>query len=84
MRANYVALMFRKANRLILNLEDPSNNGWDERGRVMWGNAFYPDDISQLLINHAEDKEKIAYMILALKMILMMSWKHKRNKDYCL
>ena len=55
MRANHVALIFRKANRLILIQED---HGWDERGRVMWSNAFYPDDISQVLINHAEDEEK--------------------------
>ena len=62
MRAKYVALMFRNANRLILNLEDPINYGWDERGRVKWSTACYPDDISQLLINHAEDEENTDFL----------------------
>ena len=62
MRANYVALMFRNANQLILNLEDPINHGWDERGRVKWSTACYPDDISQLLIRHAKDVENTAFL----------------------
>ena len=57
MRANYVASIFRNANRLILNLEEPINHGWDERGRVMWSSICYPDDLSQLLINYEEDAE---------------------------
>ena len=57
MRANYAASIFRNANRLILNLEEPINHGWDERGRVMWSSICYPDDLSQLLINYEEDAE---------------------------
>ena len=62
MRAFSVALMFRNANQLILNLEDPINHGWDERGRVKWSTACYPDEISQLPINHAEDEENPAFL----------------------
>ena len=62
MRAFYVALMFRNANQLILSLEDPINHGWDERGRVKWSTTCYPDDISQLIINHAEDEENTAFL----------------------
>ena len=57
-----VALMFRNANQLILNLEDPINHGWDERGQVKWSTACYPDDISQLPRNHAEDEENTAFL----------------------
>ena len=57
MRANYVALMFRNANRLILNLEEPINHGWNERGRVMWSSVCYPDDVSELLMDYEEEEE---------------------------
>ena len=62
MRAHYGALMFRNAYRLILNLENPINHGWDEKGRAKWSTTCYPDDISQLLIHHAKDKENTAFL----------------------
>ena len=57
MRANYVASIFRKADRLFLNLEEPMNHGWDERGRVIWSSVCYPDDVSELLITCEEHEE---------------------------
>ena len=62
MRAHYGALMFRNANRLILNLENTINHGWDEKGRAKWSTACYPDDISQLLIHYAKDEENTAFL----------------------
>ena len=32
MRANYVALIFRKADRFILDLEDHTSHGWSNQG----------------------------------------------------
>ena len=50
------------ANRLILNLENTTNHGWDEKGRAKWSTACYPDDISQLLIHYAKDEENTAFL----------------------
>eukprot|EP00794_Sanderia_malayensis_P008687 gene8687-biopygen6960 len=58
MRANYVASIFRNANRLILDLEDPSSNGWDERSRVVWSGICYPDDVCELLVNYEENEDR--------------------------
>ena len=62
MRAHYGALMFRNANRLILNLENTINHGWDGKGRAKWSTTCYPDDISQLLIHYAKDEENTAFL----------------------
>ena len=50
--------MFRNANRLILNIEEPINHGWNERGRVMWSSVCYPDDVSELLMSYEEEEEE--------------------------
>ena len=62
MRASYVASIFRNAYRLTLNLDDPINHGWDERGRVVWSSACYPDDVRDLLFNYKEDEENTDYV----------------------
>ena len=48
-RANYVASIFRKANHLILDLDESTNHGWDERGEVVWSSVCFSDDVSGLL-----------------------------------
>lgn len=57
-RANYVASIFRKANHLILDLDEPTNHGWDERGEVIWSSVCYPDDVSELLIGQEEVEDE--------------------------
>ena len=54
MRANYVASIFRKADRLILDLEDHTSHGWSDRGQVIWSNDCYPKDITELLLTEEE------------------------------
>ena len=34
-RSNYVASIFRQAGCLMMDLDDPANHGWDERGSVV-------------------------------------------------
>ena len=52
--ANYVASIFRKADRLILDLEDHTSHGWSYRGQVIWSNDCYPKDITELLLTEEE------------------------------
>ena len=53
MRASYVASIFRHANhRLMLNLDldDPINHGWDERGGGVMRSSDSFDDVNCCLI----------------------------------
>lgn len=56
-RANYVARMYRQAPCLMLQLENPSNHGWDERGSVIWSSTCYPEDVSEILLQADEDDD---------------------------
>ena len=47
LRANYVAMMFRQADGLMLQLGSPADHGWDEKGSVRWSEICYPEDISE-------------------------------------
>ena len=49
-RSNYVASIFRQAGCLMMDLDDPANHGWDERGSVVWSDVCYPDDVAELLL----------------------------------
>lgn len=57
-RANYVAHMYRRANELILSLDNPSNHGWNDQGSALWSKICYPDDLSDLLLD-VEDKADV-------------------------
>ena len=50
-RANHVAMIFKQADRLILQLEEPANHGWNERGAVVWSDVCFPEDVSELLLD---------------------------------
>jgi hypothetical protein len=50
MRSNYVAYIFRTAGELFVDVDDPANHRWDEKGNVVWSNVSYPQDISELLL----------------------------------
>ena len=41
-RSNYVASIFRQADCLMMDLDDPANHGWDERGAVVWSDVMLP------------------------------------------
>ncbi len=56
-RSNYVAMIFRKANDLMLDLDTPVYHGWDEAGSVRWCSTCFPDDISELLLDSVEVDE---------------------------
>ena len=51
-RSNYVASIFRQAGRLMMDLDDPANHGWDESGSVVWSDVCYPDDVAELLLSN--------------------------------
>ena len=50
-RANYVAKMYRQANGLVMNLDNPDNHGWHDQRNVIWSNICYPEDLSELLVD---------------------------------
>ena len=54
-RSNYVAYIFRHANRLQLNLGQPSLHGWGKTS-VRWMDEYFPNDIHVVLIT-ANEKE---------------------------
>ena len=62
MRANYVASIFRKADRLILDLGDHKSHGWSDRGQVIWSNDCYPKDITELLLTE-EEVENVSSLV---------------------
>ena len=51
-RSNYVASIFRQAGRLMMDLDDQANHGWDESGSVVWSDVCYPDDVAELLLSN--------------------------------
>eukprot|EP00794_Sanderia_malayensis_P020967 gene20967-biopygen15473 len=57
-RANYVALMYREADRLMMDLNDPVNHGWNEEGSVVWSDESYPDDVATLLLDNADNADE--------------------------
>ena len=46
MRSNYVGYIFRNADRLFMDIDDPTNHGWDEQMKVVWSSVYYPPDVS--------------------------------------
>ena len=62
MCANYIASIFRKEDRLILDLEDHTSRGWSNRRQVIWSNVCYPKDITKLLLNEKEVENMLSLM----------------------
>ena len=60
LRANYVALLFRQADHLVMNLESPEGYGWNADGKVIWSNVSYPDEMNKLLL--VEESEESMWM----------------------
>ena len=54
-RSNYVAYIFRYANRLQLNLDQPFLHGWSETS-VRWMDEYFPNDIHAVLITANEEE----------------------------
>ncbi len=57
-RANYVASMYRQADRLMMDLDDPANHGRNEEGSVVWNDVCYPDDVATLLFDNADNADE--------------------------
>ncbi len=58
-RANYVAMIFRQANGLMLQFDAPVDHGWNEAGPVRWSDTWYSEDISELLLNQVEVSKEL-------------------------
>ena len=54
-RSNYVACIFRHANRLQLNLDQSSLHGWSKTA-VRWMDEYFPNDIRAVLITANEEE----------------------------
>ena len=55
MRANYVGYTFRNADRLFMDVDDPTNHRWDEQMKVVWTSVCYPPDVSEFLFDIPSD-----------------------------
>ncbi len=51
LRANYVARIWRQAQNPIVEIEDPSNHGWNEDCPVDWVTEPYSERDVELLID---------------------------------
>ena len=56
-RSNYVAYLFRYADRLQLHLDSPSLHGWDGTS-VRWMDEYFPNDIHSVLIAANEEEDE--------------------------
>ena len=54
-RANYVAFMYRNADRLILAIESPERHGWSEDGFITRSQDCFPEDTDERLQDAADD-----------------------------
>ena len=71
MRSNYVAYLFRRADRLMMHLEKSDRHGWDTEGKVVWSDICYPDDINELLLDEESEIIVFALTVRNTKMIWM-------------
>ena len=39
-----------------MELEEPTNHGWDLNGNPVWYGEPYPDDVAELLLNNCTDE----------------------------
>ena len=61
-RVNYVSNIYKNANMIMMELDDPEDHGWDQLGNAIWSTDWYPTDIADLLLNQNErEDEKIFY-----------------------
>lgn len=57
MRSNYVAYIFRKADKLLVDIDDPTKHGWNEQMKVVWSSVYYPPDVSEFLFDMRSDDD---------------------------
>ena len=57
MRSNYVGYIFRNADRLFIDIDSPTNHGWDEQLKVIWSSLCYPPDVSEFLFDMQSDDD---------------------------
>eukprot|EP00794_Sanderia_malayensis_P014897 gene14897-biopygen12422 len=50
--------MYGQADRLMMDLDDPVNHGWNEEGSVVWSDVCYPDDVATLLLDNADNSNE--------------------------
>ena len=60
-RTNYVSNIYKYANRIMMELDDPVNHGWDETGQAIWSRDPYSVDIADLLLNTYVDDDMMQY-----------------------
>ena len=42
---------YKHANRIMMELDDSVNHGWDKTGQAIWSKDPYPVDIADLLLD---------------------------------
>ena len=57
-RVNDVANIYQNANRIMMELDDPEDHGWDQVGNAIWCTDSYPTDIADLLLNQNEREDE--------------------------
>ena len=55
-RANYVARMWRQSVNPVMDLPDPTQQGWNKDQQIEWVDEPYPNDVGELLFEK-EDKK---------------------------
>ena len=60
MRANYVAGIYERANRLNMCLDNPEDHGWGPDGATIWSDNIFPEDVKDVLLE-CDDIENDEY-----------------------
>ncbi len=49
--------MYRQADRLMMDLDDPVNHWWNEERSVIWSDVCYPSDVTTLMFHNADNAD---------------------------
>ena len=75
----YVAYIFRKADKLLVDIGDPTKDGWNKQMMVIESSVCYPPDVSKFLFECA------VIAILEVVLTLMThgnAWSFRDDLDY--
>ena len=65
-RANCIARIYKQANNLMRNLDDPTCHGWDGNYQAVWDENPFLEDLPELLIEEEkaddDDAEELEFM----------------------
>ena len=69
MRVNYVAGIYKRANRLNMCLDNPEDHGWSPDGATIWSNNVFPEDVKDALLDAMTPRMMNTVVVMTVKVI---------------